>query len=57
VDDHFLDIIQFLTAGTNLEGYSTQGKKEIVVYVACFSVIAGHLYNMGTNEILQRYVP
>ena len=22
-----------------------------------FSVIAGHLYNMGTYEILQRYVP
>lgn len=52
-DDHFVDIIQFLTIGTTSEGYSTQQKMELVVHATDFSVIEGHLYNMGTNEILR----
>ena len=56
-NDHFTDIIQFLTTGTSLEYYSTQQKKELVVHVADFSLIMGHLYKMGSDEILQRYVP
>ena len=35
-DDHFSDIIQFLSMGTTLEGYSTQQKKELVVRSANF---------------------
>ena len=54
---HFDDIIHFLTIGTALEAYTLQQKKELVVHVADFSVIAGHLYKMGSNEILQQYVP
>jgi len=56
-DDHFTDIIQFLTTRIASEGYSTQQKKELVVRATVFFVIAGHLYNMGTDEILPRYVP
>lgn len=56
-DDHFADIIQFLTTSTMSKGYSTQQKEELVVCIADFSVIASHLYKMGTYEILRRYVP
>lgn len=58
-DDHFVDIIQFLTIGTTLEGYSTKKNKELMVKVSDFYVywwnialIMGNLYNMGTDEIL-----
>lgn len=56
-DDYFADIIQFLSTGTTLEGYTTQKKKELVVRAIDFSVIARHLYKMGSDEILRRYVP
>ena len=57
MDSHFEDIIHFLTTGTTLEGYTGLEKKELVVCVVDFSVIVGHLYKMGLDEILQRYVP
>ena len=49
---HFEDIIHFLTIGTSQEGYIVQQKKELVVHATYFSIIARHLYKMGTNEIL-----
>ena len=52
VDGQFEDIIHFLTIGTALKGYSIQQKKELVVRATNFSVIAGHLYKMGNDEIL-----
>ena len=55
-DDHFEDIIHFLTTGTVLQEYSVQQKKELVVRATDFSVIVGHLYKMGNDEILRRYV-
>eukprot|EP00253_Pinus_taeda_P004147 PITA_04147 len=55
-NDYFADIIQFLTTGTTPKGYSTKRKKELVVRATDFSVIAEHLYNMGIDEILRRYV-
>ena len=55
-DGHFEDIIHFLI-GTALEGYNIQQKRELVVRVINFSVIAGHLYKMGTDEILRQYIP
>jgi len=55
-DDHFVDIIQFLTTGMAPEGYTSQQKKELVVRATDFSVIARHLYKMGADEILRRYV-
>jgi len=57
VDNHFEDIIHFQTTGLALESYTSQQKKEQVVRVTDFSIIVGHLYKMGSNEILQRYVP
>jgi len=51
VDNHFVDIIQFLTTGMAPEGYTSQ-QKELVVRVEDFSVIVGHLYKMGDDEIL-----
>jgi len=56
-DEHFADIIQFFSTGIALEGYTTQKKKELVVRATNFYVIAGHLYKMGSNEVLRRYVP
>jgi len=57
VDGHFEDIIHFLTIGTVPQGYSVQQKKELVTCVAYFTIITGHLYKMGNDEILRRYVP
>eukprot|EP00253_Pinus_taeda_P007444 PITA_07444 len=54
MDGHFEDIIHFLTTGTAPEGYTIQQKKELVVRAVDFSVIARHLYKMGSNEILRR---
>ena len=51
-NDHFVDLIQFLSTGTTVEGYLTKQKKELVVRATNFSVIAGHLYKMGNDEIL-----
>ena len=56
-DGHFEDIIHFLTTRTTPEGYSVQQKKELVVLVVDFSVIFGHLYKMGNDEILRKHVP
>eukprot|EP00253_Pinus_taeda_P005156 PITA_05156 len=56
-DDHFEDIIHFLTTGTTPKEYSVQQKMELVVCATKFSVIAGHLYKTGNDEILRRYVP
>ncbi len=57
VDNHFVDIIHFLTTGKTLEGYTSQQKKELVVRATYFFVIEGHLYKMGVDEILRHYVP
>lgn len=56
-ESHFQDIIHFLTTRTTLKGYTSHQKKEVVVCTAEFSIIAGHLYKMGFDEILRRYVP
>jgi len=55
-DNHFADIIHFLTMRIAPEGYTSQQKKELVLCTTNFSVIAGHLYKMGSDEILRRYV-
>jgi len=57
VESHFADIIHFLMMGTTLEGYTSQQKKELVVHVVDFFVIAGNLYKMGSDEIPRSYVP
>ena len=57
VDKHFVDIIHFLNTRMTIRGYTSQQKKELVVHTTNFSVIAGHLYKMGSDEILQCCVP
>ena len=52
VDKYFEDIIQFFTTGTTLEEYTSQQKKELAVCAMNLSVIGGHLYKMGSYEIL-----
>ena len=56
VDGNFEDIIHLLITRTALEGYSVQQKKGLMVHVIDFSIIARHLYRMGTDDILQWYV-
>lgn len=56
-DNHFADIIHFLTMGMTPEGYTNQQEKELVVHGTYFTIIAGHLYKMGSDEILGEYVP
>jgi len=56
-DEHFKDIIHFLATGTTPKEYLVQQKKELVVCTVDFYVITGHLYKMGNNEILRRYIP
>jgi len=51
-ENHFINIIHFLTTRTSPEGYTSQRKKELVVRTADFSVTVGHLYQMGLDEIL-----
>lgn len=57
MDNHFEDIIHFLMTHTTSEVYTIQQKKELVMRTTDLSVIVGHLYKMGTDEILGCYVP
>jgi hypothetical protein len=52
VDDYFAEIIQYLSIGTVLQEYTTAQKKNLVVCAVDYQLIIGHLYNIGTNNIL-----
>jgi hypothetical protein len=56
VDDYFAEIIQYLSTGTALQEYTTMQKKNLVVCETDYKLILGHLYKMGTDIILRRYV-
>ena len=56
-DAHFEDIIHFLMTGTARTGYFVQQNKELVVHMTDFFIIVGHIFKMGNDEILRRYVP
>jgi len=51
-DNYFSDIIHFLTTRIAPEEYTCQQNKELVVHTEDFSIILGHLYKMGADEIL-----
>ena len=55
-DEYYADIIHFLTTGWALVEFTKQKKKQIVVKVANFTLIAGHLYKLGLDEVLRRCV-
>jgi hypothetical protein len=56
IDDHFVEIVQFLSTRMEPSEYTIPQKKQLVVHVVDFSLIVGHLYNMGPDEILRRCV-
>jgi hypothetical protein len=56
IDDHFTEIVQFLSTGMAPSEYTITQKKQLVVRAADFSLIAGQLYKMGPDEILRRCV-
>ena len=45
-----------MTTGTTPPEYFVQQKKELVTRAVDFTIIAGHFYQMGVDEVLQRYV-
>jgi hypothetical protein len=55
-DDHFIEIVQFLSIGMTPHEYTVIQKKQLVVRAANFQLIAGQLYKMGPDEILRRCV-
>jgi hypothetical protein len=56
VDEYFADIIEYLSTGVAPKDFSTVQKKNLVVRDADYLLILGHLYKMGTNNILRRCV-
>jgi hypothetical protein len=56
VDDYFTEIIQYLSTGTVPQEYTSAQKNNLVVHAADYQLIAGHLYKMGTDSILRRYM-
>jgi hypothetical protein len=54
IDDHFAEIVQFLSIGMAPSEYTIPQKKQLVVCATEFSLIAGQLYKMGPDEILRR---
>jgi hypothetical protein len=54
MDDHFTEIVQFMSIGMAPREYTVIQKKQLVVCVADFSLIVGQLYKMGPYDILKR---
>jgi hypothetical protein len=53
IDDHFTNVVQFLSTGMAPAEYTILQKKQLVVHTADFSLIAGQLYKMGPDETLR----
>ena len=56
VNDHYEQIIKFLSIGKVSDDFTTSQNKQLVVWAAYFQLIAGELYKMGLAEILRLYV-
>jgi hypothetical protein len=56
IDDHFAEIVKFLSIGMAPSEYTITQKEQLVVRVAGFSLIVGKLYKMRPDEILRRCV-
>ena len=55
-DEYYADIIHFLTTGWAPVEFTKQQKKQLVVKATDFTLIAGHLYKLGPDEVLRRCV-
>ena len=53
---NFNAIIHLLSTGYAPEGLSTNQKKHLVVKPTNYTLIVGHLYKLGTDEILRRCI-
>jgi hypothetical protein len=56
VDDHFVEIVQFLSTGMAPHEYTFIQKKQLVIHSSNFQIIVGQLYKMGPDQILRRCV-
>jgi len=56
VYEYFVYIIELLSTGVAPNEFSTMQKKNIVVIVANYQLIVGHLYKIGTYIILRSCV-
>ena len=56
IDEYYDDIIQFLTTGLAPIELTKKQKKQLIVRAADFTLIAGHLYKLGPDEVLRRCV-
>jgi hypothetical protein len=56
VDDHFVEIVHFLSIGMAPHEYIVIQKKQLVVCASYFQLIVGQLYKMGPDEILMRCI-
>jgi hypothetical protein len=54
VDEYIVDIIEFLSTGFAPKEYNTTQKKNLVVRVVDYQLIAVHLYKLGVDNILRR---
>ena len=55
-NEYYVDIIHFLTTGWAPVEFTKQQKKQLVVKAADFTLIIGHLYKLGPDEVLHRCV-
>jgi len=53
IPDHLKEIPTLLTIVRCPEGYTTAQRQDLVVKVADYQLIAGHLYKMGLDQILR----
>jgi len=56
VDDYLADIVQFFSTGEASSDFIVAQKKQLVVKETKYQLIAGNLYKLGTDGILQRCV-
>jgi hypothetical protein len=55
IDDHFAEIVQFLSIGMAPSESSIPQKKHLIVHAAYFSLIVGQLYKMGQLNHSTKY--
>jgi hypothetical protein len=55
-DEYFADIIDFLSTGLAPREFNTVQKNNLVAKGADYQLIAGHLYKLGSDNILRRCV-
>jgi hypothetical protein len=56
INEYFDNIIEFLSNGVSPKEFNTVQKKNLVVRVEKYQLIAGHLYKLGVENILGRGV-